>query len=199
MLTTPLSTRCLADRIRRAYLRRHPWWTGGGPDAPVWHRSALGLIQAHSADPRLPIDPELFVASQPIFDSLVDPWGDLVAPEAVARYRRRVSRIVRRLRDELRRELRLMRRRSLKGQAMEHQVALGGRGLSPLGRYVAAQRIGRGDLAETLRGEALRQHLGCPLYRLACRGLLSEGGYPEAGPSAALSLPLPLHVAVGWN
>lgn len=159
----------------------------------------MGLIQAHSADPRLPIDPELFVACQPSCDSLADPWEDLVAPEAICRYRHRVSGIVRRLRGELRRELRLMRRRSREGQSIERQVVLGGRGLSPLGRYVAARRIGRGDLAELLRLEALRQHLGCPLYRLACRGLVPEEGYPETSASAMLVHHLPLHVAVGLN
>jgi hypothetical protein len=68
-----------------------------------------------------------------------------------------------------------------------------------MGRYVAARRIGREDLAEALRVEAVRQHEGCPLYRLACRGLLADEGYPDVKTTVTLIHPLPSHVSVGWN
>jgi hypothetical protein len=199
VLATLISTRCLADRIRQAYLRRRPWWTGADPDAAVWTASASALIEAHVSDPRLPLDPELFVVAQPQRDAIADPWGDLAGPEAVRRYRRRVSRIVRRLRRELKDELRTIRSRCSRGRSLESQVIHGGKGLSPLGRYVAAIRSGHLDLAAALRKDALGQHEGCPLYRLACRGMLPESQYPVAVWQPSALCPLPVGSAVGWN
>lgn len=199
MLATLISTRCLADRIRQAYLRRRPWWTGVDPDAAVWSASAAALIDAHWSNPRLPLDPELFVNSQPQCYAVADPWGDLVGPVAVRRYRRRVARIVRRLRFELRTELRLIRSQSARGISVEAQLLQGGRNLSPLGRYVAAIRFGRPDLAALLRDDALRQHNGCPLYQLACRGLLPADRYPVAVLPPSPLAPLPIGAFVGWN
>ncbi|RUL88873.1 hypothetical protein [Tautonia sociabilis] len=199
MLATQFSTRCLADRIRRAYLRRRPWWSGGDPGSSVWAAAASALIQAHGTDRRLPLDPELFVASQPASDALADPWGDLVGALPIRRYRRRVRDIVRRLREELRGEIRLMIGRARRGQSLELQIKFGGPGLSPLGRYVAARRINREDLAEAIREAALRQHEGCPLYRLACRGLLTEGDYPASAPLPYPINPMPAGAVVGWN
>jgi hypothetical protein len=169
------------------------------PDAAVWSASASALIEAHWANPHLPLDPELFVISQPQCPAIADPWGDLVGPSAVKRYRRRVARIVRRLRSELRAELRLVRLRSARGVELESQVVQGGRGLSPLGRYVAAIRLGRPDLAPLLRDDALRQHDGCPLYQLACRGLLPDDLYPAIVGTPTPLAPLPVGACVGWN
>lgn len=199
MLATLISTRCLADRIRRAYLRRRPWWTSADPDAAVWSVSAAALIDAHWSNPHLPLDPELFVVSQPQCHAVADPWGDLVGPVPIRHYRRRVARIVRRLRSELRAELRLMRLRCSLGASVESQVLHGGRGLSPLGRYIAAVRIDRFDLAADLRDDALRQHHGCPLYQQACRGLLPKDRYPVAILPPSPLAPLPVDASVGWN
>ncbi|MEW4567741.1 hypothetical protein AB1L88_07730 [Tautonia sp. JC769] len=169
------------------------------PDAAVWSASAAALIDAHWSNPNLPLDPELFVIAQPQCPSIADPWGDLVGPLAVRRYRRRVARIVRRLRAELRAELRLVRARGARGIAVESQLAKGGRGLSPLGRYVAAIRLGRPDLAASLRDDALRQHDGCPLYQLACRGLVPDDHYPATIDTPSPLAPLPVGAFVGWN
>jgi len=197
VFATMIITRSLALRIREAYVRRRPWWPATDPFTPVWAIAATSLIEAHQADPRLPLDPELFVASQPGDDGLADPWGDLVGTVAVRRYRGRIIRIVRRLRRELLAELRTIRVRVRHGQPLGRLLLRGGHGLSPLGRYVFAVRAGRDDLAASLRQEALRQHRSCPLYRLACRRLLAGADYP-ASSEVALIEPLPAG-SVSWN
>ena len=54
---------------------------------------------------RVPLDAELFVASQPIAVPFADPWSELTQPESARRYRSTLRRIVRRLRGELKREV----------------------------------------------------------------------------------------------
>src|SRR6516165_10772419 len=96
----------LANRIERAYGLRRAGWDHGCSTGRVWAAAALCLWQAHVDDPSLPLDSELFVASQPITGSLGDPWVELTQVEAARRYRMQVRRIVRRLRRELWREVR---------------------------------------------------------------------------------------------
>ena len=76
------------------------------------------------------------------------------------------------------------------------------RRVSALGRYVAAVRAGRPDLAAAVRDEAQQQHRSCPLYRLACDGLIPETAYPapDRGLTAAAPLfLLPATDAYAWN
>ena len=91
----------------RASLRPSASRVGSGVlDGRLWTAAALCLWQAHADDPTLPLDSELFVASQPLMGSLGDPWVELTQVEAGRRYRIQVRRIVRRLRRELTREIR---------------------------------------------------------------------------------------------
>jgi hypothetical protein len=168
----------LADRIERAYSLRRPHWFRGGSTRRVWSAAALRLLQAHLEDPRLPLDSELFVASQPITGSLSDPWTELVQPEAARRYRLQIHRIIRRLRSELRREVALAERSIRQNQAADYTSLARNRRLSPLGCYIAAQRAGRFDLARRFVAAAADQHRSCPLYEAASVDLLPAEHYP---------------------
>lgn len=64
------------------------------------------LWDAYLEDPSIPTDPELFVASQPLSGPYVDPWTILAQAEAGRRYRKNVTRIIRRLRRQLKQEIR---------------------------------------------------------------------------------------------
>jgi len=196
VLASLLLTRRLAVRIRQAYLRQRPWWSGAELTGSVWAAAATTLYEAHQLDPRAPLDPELFVAAQVRNEAVADPWKELASPEAVRRYRRRVVRMIQRLRRELRRELRRIDRQKRRGQSLEQTLNRVDRHLSPLGRYVAAIRAGRSDLADHLRAEALHQHQSCPLYRWACQGLLPDEFYPataRTGPWVLLPTELISH------
>jgi hypothetical protein len=175
----------LGDRIERAYsLRRAQWWRGC-TTGRVWSAAALRLWQAHVEDRELPLDSELFVASQPISGTLGDPWSELTQPEAARRYRSRVRRIIRRLRTELQREVRRAERSIREdGETGIGRLAGDGR-LSPLGCYIAAHRANRADLAGRFAAAAARQHGSCPLYRQASTTLLADDLYPTNHPSAA--------------
>ena len=89
----------LASRLEHAYLLRRPTWWRGCSTARVWFAAALRLWEAHAEDPdQIPLDAELYIASQPISAPIADPWSELAAPESARRYEAQVSRIVRRLR-----------------------------------------------------------------------------------------------------
>ena len=98
VLTTQASLDGLAERIERAYRRRHSGWFRGCSTERVWSAAAAILVQLHQEDPTLPLDPELYVAVQPIaapgaaFD---DPWVGLTQAAAARRYRKRVREMVR--------------------------------------------------------------------------------------------------------
>lgn len=199
MLATKFSTQCLAGRIRRAYVCRRPWWPTRDAFGAAWSAASQTLIELHLADPWLPLDPEFFVASQPRSEAVADPWGELVGPAAARRYRRRVLGIVRSLRRELRAELRRLER---SGPRLDRLVLERTRRVSALGRYVAAVRAGRSDLAAAIRDEAQQQHRSCPLYRLACVGLIPETAYPAPDRRPAATVPLflpPVTDAYAWN
>jgi hypothetical protein len=175
----------LADRIERAYsLRRTAWWRGCSTRR-VWSEAALRLWQVHMEDPQLPLDSELYVASQPISAPLADPWTELAQPEAGRRYRSQVRRIVRRLRFELSREVRLAERMIRKGRDLESALQASNSRLSPLGCYIAAQRLGRADLVVNFAVAAADQHRSCPLYRTASLALIAAELYPTSSPAAA--------------
>lgn len=171
----------LADRIERAYLRRRPGWQHGRANPRVWSTAAATLVALNEFDSSMPIDPELFVAAQPLA-SVEDPWCELVGTDSARHYRLRVRKIVRRLRAEIRREITRADLKIASGATVADVVQSPGPRLSPLARFVVASRAGRPDLAEVWRPQALDQHRSCPLYSQACRGLLTEGDYPD-GPS----------------
>jgi hypothetical protein len=178
MLATQDVIELLAKRIERAYgLHRHGW-NPGCSTPRVWGLAASTLIEAHRADPTLPLDPELYVASQTRVGSFADPWKELTQPSSVRRYRFRVRRIIRALKDELCGEVQRAERLVGRGTAIEDILLEESRYLSPLGRFIAAQRAGRYDLAKQLFQGAAHQHRSCPLYREASHFLLSPELYP---------------------
>jgi hypothetical protein len=167
-----------AERIRRAYMLRRPPTDFRFVRSGVWTIAATSLLDLHKADPRIPVDPELFVACQAIDAHWADPWQELTGFASARRYRRRVRQIVRRLQAELVQELRRGRARVRKAGNLENALALKSRSISPLGRYILAHKLGRPDLAERFRASASEQHRSCPLYRQACSGLLPGASYP---------------------
>jgi hypothetical protein len=172
----------LAARIEHAYaLRRTQWWRGCST-LRVWSAAALRLWQAHAEDPQVPLDTELYVASQPISAPCADPWLELAQPEAARRYRTRVYQIVRQLRSELKDEVDQAERSIQQGREINSVLFLKNRRLSPLGRYITAHRAGRADLAARLAAAAVEQHRSCPLYRVASLALLPAQLYPVAVP-----------------
>ncbi len=198
VLVTLQAARGLADRIRRAYLRRRPDWRPTESDAGLWAAAASMLAQAHQEDPRVPLDPELFVAAQPAHSAIADAWGELTQRSSIRRYRRRVFNIVRQLRRELLVEIRQAEQRVGRGEALERVLRTRRRTLSPLGRLIVAARAGRPDLGYPHRDPAREQHRCCPLYRLACRGLLEPHTYPgpddaDSGPPEVRIEPLPYY------
>jgi len=126
----------------------------------------------------VPLDAELFVASQPISGPFADPWTELAEPEAARRYRSRVRRIVRRLGCELRREVRLAERLIGRGREMSAVLSVQDARLSPLGCFIVARRAGRADLADCFAAAAAFQHRSCPLYRSASLALIPADLYP---------------------
>jgi hypothetical protein len=169
----------LASRLEHAYGLRRPTWWRGCSTARVWFAAALRLWEAHADDPaQVPLDAELFVASQPISAPIADPWSELAAPESARRYRASVCRIVRRLRSELKREVRLAERLILRGREIAVVLSVDDGRLSPLGCLIVARRAGRPDLADRFAAAAAAQNRSCPLYRLACGLLLPADLYP---------------------
>jgi hypothetical protein len=168
----------LAERIERAYTLRRQRWCRGCSTRRVWSAAALRLWQAHVDDPMLPLDCELYVASQVIDESLSDPWSELAQPAAARRFRAQVFKIVRRLRSELSRELQLAERVIAENREVGFMALPATNRISPLGYYIAAQRAGIPELAERFAAAAAAQHRSCPLYQVACLRLLSADLYP---------------------
>ena len=170
----------LADRIEQAYALRRPRWLRECSTSRVWYTAGLRLWEAHASDPvQIPLDPELFVASQPISTPLSAPWTELAHPESGRRYRRAVRRVVRQLRVELRRELMAAERSIRKGREIGNVLGRKNRRLSSLGAYILAQRAGRNDLAERFAAGAAAQHRSCPLYRAASLAFIPAECYPD--------------------
>lgn len=178
MLTTQDRIETLMTRIEKAYRLRCPQWHGGCSSSRVWAVAAAHLIEANACDPSLPVDPELFVASQWIKSPIADPWTQLTGPESVRRYRERINAIVRSLHDELADEVRVAERRIKAGQTVSQVLSAKSGRISPLGRYVVAVRASRERLSRRFLEAARTQHRACPLYRQACLGLIAADCYP---------------------
>ncbi len=175
----------LSGRIQQAYGLRRPNWRGGCSTTRVWSAAAERLWAAHVADPaRVPLDAELFVASQPIASPFADPWSELAQPESTRRYRSTLRRIVRRLRGELKREIGRAERLIRRGHNICEVLETRGR-ISPLGCYIVAMRAGLGELASSFIAAAAAQHRACPLCRDASDAFLARDLYPVETPFAA--------------
>jgi hypothetical protein len=171
----------LSDRIEQAYGLRRPDWRGGCSTPRLWSAAALRLWAAHAADPAaIPLDAELFVASQPISVPFADPWSELTQPECARRYRSRLRKIVARLRAELKREVARAEKLMARGCEIDEVLKADGP-ISALGCYIVAIRAARGDLADRLTARAVAQHRACPLYRQASLALLPPDLYPVVG------------------
>jgi hypothetical protein len=170
----------LADRIEQSYSLRRPRWLGCCSTSRVWHTAALRLWEAHVSDPdRIPLDPELFVASQPISVPFSDPWAELAHRKSARRYRSSVRQIIRQLRAELKREVVAAERSVREGQEIGRILTRKIRGRSSLGSYIVARRAGRDDLADRFVAAAAAQHRSCPLYRPASLALIPAEFYPD--------------------
>jgi hypothetical protein len=168
----------LSSRIQEAYGLRQPDWRGACSTARVWNAAAERLWTAHAADPaRVPLDAELFVASQPIGVPFADPWSELTQPESARRYRSTLRRIIRRLRHELKREVARTERLITRGRDICELLEKGKR-ISPLGCFIVAVRAGRAELANRFTAAAAAQHRACPLFREASDALLATDLYP---------------------
>jgi hypothetical protein len=169
----------LAGRIENAYALRRPRWWQGCSTPRVWDAAAHRLWQVHEENPGLiPVDPELYVASQSISGQFSDPWVELAGPKAGRRYRSRVYRIIEVLRSGLKKEVRLAERAIQKGQEISSVLKIKQGRLSHLGCYIVARRAGRIDLAVRFAAAATEQQQFCPLYRPACLALIPSGLQP---------------------
>ena len=178
LLSTQEVIDALITRIERAYRLRRPEWHGGCSSSRIWAAVASGLIEASAADPSLPVDPELFVASQSLASSFPDPWSELTGVESICRFRDRVEWIVRGLRKELTDEVRVAETRIASGQSISKVLGSGSRRISPLARYIVASRASRQHLTLRFLEDAQSQHQSCPLYRQASMNLISVEHYP---------------------
>lgn len=169
----------LAERIERAYALRRQSWCRGCTTRRVWSAAALRLWQAHVDDPQVPLDCELYVASQEINESLSDPWSELTQPASARRYRVRIRRIVAGLRRELSKELQRAASLIRKQGKIGLIAPPSGRRISPLGYYIAAHRAGMPELAGRFADAAAEQHRSCPLYRFASLAFLPADLYPS--------------------
>lgn len=183
MLPTQEMIDRLADRIERAFRLRRCNWRRGCSTPRIWSAAATILWQVHCENPEIPLDPELFVASQPIAASFGDPWASLAQAEAGQRYRHNVRRIIRRLRSELSREVRRAEDKLRQGHRLGALIRRHDLRISPLGLYITALRAGRADFAQRLRFAAIQQHNYCPLYRPASLALIPAALYRLPGQS----------------
>lgn len=193
----------LAKRIEQAYALRQPRWYSGCSAPGVWMAAAAMLYRVHREDPSIPLDPELYVASQSVAATLPDPWAEIAQSSSARRYRRRVRRIIWTLRCELRAEIRLARRKIDRGGNIAKVLLSKNELLSPLSRFIVARKAGRDDLAERLRPEAEDQHRICPLYRQASCVLLPSAFYPvpdqDDGDDLIESMDCPVNSLYLWN
>lgn len=189
MLLTPRAIEHVADRIERAYLRRCSQWRHAHLDPRLWVAAAELLVDVNRREAWVPLDPELFVASQVENAPGSDPWLELTRPSSQIRYMSRVRKIVRGLRRELRRELRQIEVALQGGESLEVVLLGPSRGLTALGRYLAACQYGRTDLAYRFRHEARDQDAACPLYRQSALGLIPDHAYPIDADPAVSSMP----------
>jgi hypothetical protein len=155
----------------------------------VWTAAAIRLLEATSDKMGFPIDPELYVALQPLNPVSPDPWTELAQKSSILRYRRGLKRIVRQLRRELNSEITRGECRILRGLDLERVLETEGSRISPLARYILCLRAGRIGFSLLHHEAALKQIRSCPLYRLAavsflpnhfCRSLDQTADFFEA-------------------
>ena len=173
----------VATRIESAYRRRYPRWLAIGLTPGVWESAASRLLEASAERPKVPIDPELYVAVQPRAGHTPDPWAELTQRRSLQRYRKSLRLIIGQLRKELKSEVQRAESRFLRGMSLEEVLAEEESRISPLTRYILAYRAGRHDLSKKHRVAAENQHRSCPLYRLAARSLLPGHAYPSSDPA----------------
>lgn len=169
----------LATRIERAYLLRRPNWRPVRSNVRVWSTTAHMLFKAQMEDPSLPLDPELFVAVQPLEWPYLEPALVFPQPEAIQHYRHLVKKLIRDLATELRGEVSRAERRIKRGVALERVLSPENASLSALGCFIVACRARRPDLVQRFLPGAQMQHQACPLYRQASHGLLPGESYPD--------------------
>ena len=169
----------LADRIERAYALRRSNWYRGCSTPRVWSAAATILWEAHSEDPTIPLDPELFVASQPLTGTFADPWSSLAQTEAGHRYKQNVRRIIRRLRTELKREIRLTEDLLRQGRTLSMIIGSRNARLSPLGLYIAAQSCGPPGPRRTPPARCHRATQLLPSLPLSMPGFPAGGTLPD--------------------
>ncbi len=169
----------LASRIERAYRRRNPGWSSFGPNRGIWESAASRLLEISIDSPQLPIDPELFVAVLTPGGIAPDPWSELTQRSSRTRYLKALRSIIKRLRRELKSELRLAECLLAGGMDLDELLDDRWDRISPLTRYILAVRGTRYDLVLRLRAAAQAQHRSCPLYRQASRSLMPTHAYPS--------------------
>ncbi len=178
MLPTQRMIDGLASRLENAYELRRPEWRRGCSTSRIWHEAAYHLWRVHRDDStRIPLDPEFYVATQPRSTQYSDPWAELASPAAARRYRNRVHRVIRGLRQELKVEVRTAERLLEEAPGDACRLAKDAR-LSPLGCYIAAVRREQHEIAARFAKGALGQHESCPLYRPAASGMIPNDLYP---------------------
>ena len=180
MLATQDEIETVAARIEKAYRVHRPDWNGVCSTHRVWSVAAMNLLRTRQGAWSVPVDPELFVASQKGNKAYADPWAELTGDDAICRYQNRLRGIIRTLRRELTAEVKLAEDRVEAGQNLGKVLRSPNRQLSALGRYIVARRAGRTALSERFLTGTLEQHRSCPLYKLASAGLFPDGvAYPE--------------------
>ena len=179
-LTTQREIDGLATRIRHAYHARGMQWNEGCSTMRVWTAAALVLVQLHGDDPSIPMDPELFVASQSLNPEFADVWSDLTSEAAGEAYRKRIREIVRLLERELKREIAHAERLIESGRSIDDVLHNRDARLSSLGRYLVASRAARPSLAAEFEDGVAVQHRSCPMYRSASLAFLPAELYPVA-------------------
>jgi len=170
----------VAERIERAYRRRHPTWTATGLTPGVWTAAAVRLADVSHGDVSLPIDPELFVAVQNYQSFRRDPWRELTQEGAVKIYRSAVRKIIQQLKAELADEMKRSKRFLEAGGSLDEVLANSKSRVSPITKFVLCHRQKRQDLVEVIRPAAQAQHLACPLYRFACENLVPSLFQPDS-------------------
>ena len=177
----------LADRIERAYKRRHPNWLATGLTLGVWRVAATRLYEVAGNHESLPADPELFVAVQNFNTFRRDPWAELTQEEAVQTYQIAIRRIVRQLKKELTLEICWSTRYLKSTGSIDELISMPKSKISPIIKLLLCQQHGRLDLIALLQPAAEAQHLACPLYRIACEHLVPADCYPRPNHAMAAS------------
>ena len=169
----------LSSRIISAYLRSRREGDGELSTKKAAMAAAALLLQTHLDDEAVPLDPELYVASQSKRSRELSPWFDLATPAAAKCYVRCVRKIVRSLRKEIQSEIDRAEEKIGEGESVYHVLMKPDPKLSGMTRYLLAHRFRRPALANRFLHEAVAQHRSCPLYKQATCEMLSRDLYPD--------------------